>query len=214
MAKIIANRVSSSRHNVNFVCVLGLAFLTMFTSVAKAEMRIGYFAGGCFWCTEADFEKLDGVISVISGFMGGTEENPAYELVASGLTGHRETVAVEYDSDKISYQQLLDAFWQMHDPTDGTGSFVDRGYQYSSAVYYQTEDEKELALADIQRLNLSQRYARPIMTVVEPAKAFYPAEDKHQDYYKKHAIKYNYYRYRSGRDEHILQYWPEKSAKP
>lgn len=206
-----ADRVNWRRYFANLSRALCIALLVMFGSSAKAEIRVGYFAGGCFWCTEADFEKLYGVVSVISGFMGGKEENPSYESVASGQTGHRETVAVEYDSAQISYQQLLDAFWQMHDPTDGTGSFVDRGFQYSSAVYYLTEEEKAMVLADIERLKASQRYPRPVMTAIEPATSFYPADEKHQDYYKKHAVKYNYYRYRSGRDEHILRYWPEKT---
>lgn len=186
-----------------------LIFISLATQV-QAEARIAYFAGGCFWCTEADFEKVSGVIAVTSGFMGGDEENPSYDMVASGRTGHRETVAVEYDTDKVSYQDLLLAFWQMHDPTDGTGSFVDRGFQYSSAIYYISDEERDLALADIEKLNQAKRYPRPIMTSVEPAREFYAAEEKHQDYYKNHSVKYNYYRYRSGRDEHILEFWPDK----
>lgn len=175
--------------------------------VKSTEMKRAYFAGGCFWCTEADFEKIEGVADVVSGFMGGDEANPSYEMVASGQTGHRETVEVIYDPNRVSYQKLLSAFWRMHDPSDGGGSFVDRGFQYSSAIYVTNDDEKRLALGAIQALNEAKKYERPIATVVTPARLFYRAEEYHQDYYKKASYRYTYYRYRSGRDEHIHKKW-------
>ena len=183
-----------------------ISLLTVPLTVAAGE-RVAYFAGGCFWCTEADFEKIDGVSDVISGFMGGVKENPSYEDVAYGRTMHREVVQVPYDDTKVTFQQLLSAFWRMHDPTDGTGSFVDRGRHYGSAVYFTNTDEKRLAEGAIRALNDSGKFDRPIATEVEKAGAFYPAEDFHQDYYKKAGYKYSYYRFRSGRDNFIAKYW-------
>lgn len=179
---------------------------------APAAERVAYFAGGCFWCTEADFEKIDGVGNVISGFMGGVKKDPTYEDVAYGRTMHREVVQVPYDDTKVTYQQLLSAFWRMHDPTDGGGSFVDRGRHYGSAIYFTNNDEKRLAEGAIQALNESRKFDRPIATEVTKAGAFYPAEDYHQDYYKKAGYKYTYYRFRSGRDNFIAKYWDGDST--
>lgn len=186
------------------ILILGVTF---FSTARAEETRRAYFAGGCFWCTEADFEKQEGVIDAISGFMGGSVANPTYEQVASGQTGHRETVEVIYDPAIISYQKLLSAFWRMHDPSDAGGSFVDRGFQYSSAIYFTNEMEKRLALGAIAALNASGKYDAPIATAVEPAGPFYMAEDYHQNYYKVSPVRYTYYRYRSGRDEHIFDKW-------
>lgn len=182
-------------------------FLLFSPQAALAAERVAYFAGGCFWCTEADFEKMDGVGDVISGFMGGVKENPSYEDVAYGRTMHREVVQVPYDDTKVTYQELLSAFWRMHDPTDGAGSFVDRGRHYGSAVYYTNANEKRLAEGAIKALNDSGKFDRPIATEVAKAGAFYPAEAFHQDYYKKAGYKYTYYRFRSGRDNFIAKYW-------
>lgn len=179
---------------------------------APAAERVAYFAGGCFWCTEADFEKIDGVGNVISGFMGGVKKDPTYEDVAYGRTMHREVVQVPYDDTKVTYQQLLSAFWRMHDPTDGGGSFVDRGRHYGSAIYFTNNDEMRLAEGAIQALNESRKFDRPIATEVTKAGAFYPAEDYHQDYYKKAGYKYTYYRFRSGRDNFIAKYWDGDST--
>ena len=184
-----------------------LAVLAALTSPSLAADKIAYFAGGCFWCTEADFEKIDGVGDVISGFMGGDEVNPTYEDVAYGRTTHREVVKVPYDDSKVSYQALLSAFWRMHDPTDGTGSFVDRGRHYSTAIYFTDDMQRMLAAGAIEALEQSGKFDRPIATELEPAGAFYRAEEYHQDYYKKAGYKYTYYRFRSGRDNFIARYW-------
>ena len=186
-----------------------LLFAPAFALPAQAADRVAYFAGGCFWCTEADFEKIDGVGNVISGFMGGKKAYPTYEDVAYGRTAHRETVKVPYDDTKVSYQVLLSAFWRMHDPTDGKGSFVDRGRHYSSAIYYVDEDQKRLAEGAIEALDKSGKFSRPITTEVAKAEGFYPAEAYHQDYYKKAATKYKYYRFRSGRDQFIKVFWKD-----
>jgi peptide methionine sulfoxide reductase msrA/msrB len=184
-----------------------LAVLAVLSTPSLAADKIAYFAGGCFWCTEADFEKIDGVGDVISGFMGGDEANPSYEDVAYGRTLHREVVKVPYDDSKVSYQALLSAFWRMHDPTDATGSFVDRGRHYSTAIYFANDAQKVLAAGAIEALEQSGKFDRPVATALEPAGAFYRAEEYHQDYYKKAGYKYTYYRFRSGRDNFIARYW-------
>ena len=184
-----------------------MTFALLLAAPAQAAPKLAYFAGGCFWCTEADFEKIQGVGDVISGFMGGEKVNPSYQDVAYGRTQHREVVQVPYDDEKVTYQQLLSAFWRMHDPTDGAGSFVDRGRHYGSAVYVTNDAEKRLVEGAISALNASGKFDRPIATDVQPAGAFYPAEAYHQDYYKKAGYKYTYYRFRSGRDAFIAKYW-------
>ena len=191
----------------NLIFALALILTPPIIGQAHAADKLAYFAGGCFWCTEADFEKIDGVGDVISGFMGGTEINPSYRDVAYGRTTHREVVKVPYDDNKVSYQQLLSAFWRMHDPSDAKGSFVDRGRHYGSAIYYADAEQKRLAEGAVAALQASGKFDRPIATEVAKAGAFYPAEEYHQDYYKKSATKYKYYRLRSGRDQFIKVVW-------
>lgn len=147
------------------------------------------FAGGCFWCTESDFEKVDGVIEAISGYTGGQVDNPTYRQVSGGGTGHIEAVKVTYDPTRISYEKLLEVFWQHVDPTDPGGQFADRGDQYRSAIFYASQTEKELAEASMHRLAASGRFNKPIATDILPLGKFYPAEDYHQDYYKKSAAR-------------------------
>lgn len=168
------------------------------------------FAGGCFWCTEADFEKVPGVVKVVSGYTGGSKENPSYEEVSSGTTGHVEAVQVYYDPSKVSYEQLLDAFWKQIDPTDPGGQFVDRGAQYRSVIFFHDEEQKSLAEASKQELAKSRRFQKPIATEILRLGKFYEAEEYHQDYYKKHAVKYKFYRYNSGRDQFLSKVWGEK----
>ncbi len=177
------------------------------TEIQAKNKAVAYFAGGCFWCTEADFEKIDGVNTVVSGFMGGHEQNPSYEDVAYGRTRHRESVKVTYNPDKVSYQQLLSAFWRMHDPSDLKGSFVDRGRQYSSAIYVSSTRQRALAEGAITALQAVSKFSRPIATSIEPAGIFYAAVANHQDYYIRNPVRYKYYRYRSGRDQFIAKYW-------
>ena len=174
------------------------------------------FAGGCFWCMEAPFEKLPGVTNVISGYTGGTIENPSYAQVSAGRTKHLEAIQLQFDPKQISYQQLLEVFWRQIDPTDASGSFVDRGPQYRSAIFYHNPTQQQLAQADQRYLNASGRYPKPIVTEILPASAFYAAEEYHQDYYKKNPIRYHYYRYRSGRDQYLKTIWGSEtsSGKP
>jgi peptide methionine sulfoxide reductase msrA/msrB len=169
--------------------------------------RSAVFAGGCFWCTESDFEKVDGVTEVISGYTGGQVANPSYKEVSSGGTGHVEAVKVIYDPTRITYEALLDVFWRHVDPTDSGGQFVDRGQQYTSAIFYASEEERHLAEASKKKLADSGPFGKPIVTAILPLGPFYQAEDYHQDYYKKNPIRYNWYRSGSGRDQFVEKAW-------
>lgn len=173
------------------------------------------FAGGCFWCMEHPFEKLDGVVGVVSGYTGGHKEDPTYEEVSSGRTGHMEAVEIRYDPSKITFTQLLDVFWKQIDPTDPGGQFVDRGGQYGTAVFYHSEEQRIAAEKSKQELARSGRFGKPIVTEIKAAERFYEAEGYHQDYYKKNPIRYKYYRYNSGRDPYLKSKWgDEQDAEP
>jgi peptide-methionine (S)-S-oxide reductase len=165
------------------------------------------FAGGCFWCMEPPFDKLDGVISTTSGYTGGQDKNPTYQEVSSGTTGHAESVQVLYDPSKISYEKLLDVFWHNVDPFTPNAQFCDHGSQYRTAIFYHNEEQHRLAEASKQALEESGRFTKPIVTQIVPASEFYPAEDYHQDYYQKNPIRYKYYRYGCGRDARLEEIW-------
>ena len=169
--------------------------------------RTAVFAGGCFWCTESDFEKVNGVIEVISGYTGGHDDHPTYKEVSAGRTGHVEAVQVIYDPTRITYEELLDVFWRHVDPTDPGGQFVDRGSQYRSAIFYADEKERQLAEASKKRLADSGPFTKPIVTDILPLGTFYKAEDYHQDYYKRNPIRYKWYRSGSGRDKFLKKTW-------
>jgi peptide methionine sulfoxide reductase msrA/msrB len=181
---------------------------------APQNLQTAYVAGGCFWCTESDFEKLEGVHNVISGFSGGEEKNPAYKEVASGSTGHRESVKIEYDGDILDYHNIVSYHLRYIDPTDAEGQFVDRGFQYSPAIYYQSEEEQKIAEDVIMEFERARRFTGPLVIAVEQFKSFYPAEDYHQDYYKKSPIKYKYYRGGSGRDQFLEETWSKPEYTP
>ena len=170
-------------------------------------LRVATFAGGCFWCTEADLEKLDGVVKVVSGYTGGNQENPSYEQVSSGTTGHVEAVQVYYDPTRVTYEELLGYIWKHIDPTDSGGQFVDRGSQYRSAIFYHDEEQRRLAEKSKEDLNRSGKFNKPIVTEIVKFTKFYEAEDYHQDYYKKDALRYESYRVNSGRDEFLTRVW-------
>lgn len=166
-----------------------------------------FFAGGCFWCIEAPFENIDGVISVTSGYTGGEEKNPDYEQVSSGSTGHYEAVQVEFDPEIISYSELLDIYWKQFDPTDAGGSFHDRGKQYQSAIFYKNEEQRKVAEESKRRLDQSGIFNKPVVTEIKKLDEFYPAEEYHQDYYKKNPEHYESYKKGSGRKDFILGVW-------
>ena len=176
----------------------------------ESELEVATFAGGCFWCMEPPFEQLDGVKEVISGYAGGSEEHPKYEEVASGATGHLESIQVTYDSKKVSYKKLLDIFWMQVNPTDNEGQFVDRGNQYTTAIFYHTLEQKKIAEASKKALDKSGKYDEPVITPIIEFSSFYPAEEYHQDYYKKSKVKYKTYRFFSGRDQYLKSIWGEE----
>ncbi len=168
-------------------------------------------AGGCFWCVEAPFEKVDGVVKAVSGFAGGEVDNPSYKQVASGSTNYIETVQVHYDPAVISYSEILDIYWKLFDPTDDGGSFYDRGEQYKSVIFYHNDMQKEIAEQSIIELNSSGVFDQPVATELRQFKNFFEAEDYHQDYYKKNSSHYNAYRKGSGRDDFIEEVWGNKA---
>lgn len=205
--------------------IISLLFLfTLFAGYTKADVdkkafdtkniAKATFAGGCFWCMEPPFEQLDGVLEVTSGYSGGEVENPTYEQVISGKTGHLETVQILYNPEKISYEELLEVFWRNIDPTDVYGQFVDRGSQYGTAVFYHDREQKELAEASKEKLGQSGKFDQPIVTEIRPFKNFYPAEDYHQNYYKTNSGRYNFYKMASGREKFLEKKWKEDENKP
>jgi len=179
------------------------------TATPAAKNATAIFAGGCFWCVEADFDKLPGVVDTESGYTGGHVGNPTYEQVSHGGTGHAEAVRITYDPKKVTYEQLLDYFWRHIDPTVKDRQFCDTGDQYRSAIFYQGDAQTLAAEASKTRLEKSGRFPR-IYTEVVPAGAFYPAEEYHQDYYKKNPIRYKYYRTGCRRDARVNEVWGEK----
>ena len=179
--------------------------LTSFSSHAQPKTAVAYFAGGCFWCIESDFEKLPGVISAVSGYTGGKEPNPTYEQVSAQRTSHIEAVAVTYDTAKLSYAQVLDYFWRHIDPLTANAQFCDHGPQYRSAIFYRNAAEQKAALDS--RARYQKLLGQPIVTEILAAGAYYPAEDYHQDYAKKNPLRYRYYRQSCGRDARVKQVW-------
>lgn len=169
------------------------------------------FAGGCFWCMEPPFRGLDGVVSVTSGYTGGTVENPSYEQVSSGRTGHAEAVEIVYDPRKVRYETLLQIFWRSIDPLVKDRQFCDVGTQYRTAIFYTDEEQGRLARASKEALEKSGRFSSPIQTEITPAGPFYPAEEYHQDYARKNPVRYTYYRYGCGRDKRLKELWGDEA---
>ena len=175
----------------------------------KKEVNMAIFAGGCFWCVEYEFEKLSGVMEAVSGYTGGQVKNPTYEQVCSGSTGHYEAVRIKYDPAKISYERLLEVFWQNIDPTDPIGQFHDKGTQYRTAIFYLDEEERQLAEESKKRIESAKIFPHKIATEILPAREFYPAEDYHQDYYKQCPLKFESYHTASGRNRFTAKVWQE-----
>jgi peptide-methionine (S)-S-oxide reductase len=175
-----------------------------------AGLQTATFAGGCFWCMVHPFEVIDGVISTISGYTGGSVANPTYEQVSAGGTGHRESVEIVFDPEKVSYQTLLDVYWRNIDPFDDKGQFCDKGNQYRSAIFVASNEQK--ALAEASKRKLDERFGRAIATDILPAGPFYRAEEYHQDYYKKNPLRYRFYRFSCGRDARLRQVWGNEAG--
>ncbi len=192
---------------MNRLCLVLSCCLSALSPISFAEEKLATFAGGCFWCMEPPYDKLDGVISTTSGFSGGTVKNPSYKQVVRGGTGHTEVVQVRYDDEIISYQQLLEVYWVNVDPLDGNGQFCDRGSTYRPEIFYHDDEQKQLALASKKVLEESERFETAIAVDITSFEAFYAAEESHQDYYQKNPIRYKLYRTGCGRDSVLSQRW-------
>jgi peptide-methionine (S)-S-oxide reductase len=196
------------------LCLAALLLAVTFPTARGEPQAIATFAGGCFWCMQPPFDQLDGVISTTVGYTGGHTKNPTYEEVESGDTGHAEAIQITYDPKKITYAKLLDVFWHNIDPLTPAGQFCDHGTQYRSAIFYHNDEQKHLAEESKKALEASGSFHRPIVTEIVPASEFYPAEDDHQEYYRKNPVRYHYYRYRCGRDQRLEELWGKGQAGP
>ena len=176
-------------------------------SSGTSSSEIAILAGGCFWCIEADYEKLDGIIDVVSGYTGGKIKNPTYKQVSSSQTQHIESVKVTFDPEKITYKQILDFFWRHIDPTRNDGQFCDRGPQYRPAIFFQGETQHKIAMASLQNIEKIKPFKETVKVELIKASEFYLAEEYHQDYYKKNPLRYKYYRYSCGRDARVRSLW-------
>ena len=188
------------------LCAIALAANAAAPAVPPGQ-AVATFAGGCFWCVESDFDKVPGVTATISGYTGGRTVNPTYEQVSSGSTGHAESVQVYYDPKKVSYDKLLDVYWHSIDPTTKDRQFCDAGTQYRTAIFYANEDQRKVAEASKARIEKEKPFKAPIVTQIVMAGPFYPAEDYHQDFYKKNPVRYQIYRTGCGRDARLKELW-------
>ena len=189
-----------------------LAMAMASTSVSAASAK-AIFAGGCFWCVEADFDKVPGVLATVSGYIGGTVANPTYEQVSRNQTGHAEAVEVVFDPQKVTYAQLVDFFWRTIDPTVKNRQFCDAGSPYRTAIFTLDDEQMRVAQASRAALERNKPFKEPVVTQIVAAGPFYPAEAYHQDYYRKNPIRYDYYRGGCGRDERLRQLWGDKAGK-
>ena len=191
--------------------VLVITILLTSTAFAAASKQYeeAIFAGGCFWCMEGPYDKLDGVISTTSGYTDGQVKNPTYKQVSSGNTGHTEAIKIEYDPGKISYVKLLEVFWVNIDPLTANAQFCDHGSQYRSGIYYKNATQKAAALASLKRIQA--KFDKPVVTEIDPASTFYPAEEYHQNYYQKNPVRYKYYRWSCGRDQRLKELWGDNA---
>ena len=188
-------------HKLLATLTLGILISTTAFAATEKSYQEAIFAGGCFWCMEGPYDKLDGVISTTSGYTDGHLKNPTYRQVSSGSTGHTEAVKIVYDPSKVSYAQLLEVFWVNIDPLTANAQFCDHGTQYRSGIYYLNDAQKSAATTSLKRVQ--ERLKKPVVTEIDKATEFYPAEDYHQDYYKKNPVRYKYYRWRCGRDQRL-----------
>ncbi len=195
-------------NRLNLFIFVALLSTNLFAADNNTETAI--FAGGCFWCMEPPFDKLDGVLSTTSGYTAGHKTEPSYREVSSGKTGHTEAVQIVFEPDKISYAELLKVYWKNIDPVAVNRQFCDSGSQYRSGIYFLNDAQQAAARQSLQRLKKDKPFAETIATEILPASAFYPAEEYHQDYYLKNPLRYKYYRYRCGRDQRLEEIWGDK----
>tara|TARA_B110000259_G_C14032385_1_gene407289 strand:+ start:2122 stop:2739 length:618 start_codon:yes stop_codon:yes gene_type:complete len=201
-----------SRSKISSALLFSLCFslLSALSSQSLAEDDLAIFAGGCFWCMESDYEKIDGVKSVVSGYIGGHVANPTYKQVSGGNTGHTEAVQIEFDNETVTFEQLLEHFWINIDPLDGGGQFCDLGQQYRSELFYRNDSQKLAAQASVEAISAQKQFTGKLQTKLSAASKFYVAEGYHQDYYKKNPSRYNYYRWSCGRDKRLESLWGKK----
>lgn len=185
----------------------GVLMLAMAQPGIAADNETAIFAGGCFWCTEADFDKVKGVVATTSGYIGGHKDNPTYREVSAGKTGHTEAVKIEFDPQIVSYAQLLEKFWRSIDPTVKDAQFCDKGSQYRSGIFYLDDDQKKLAESSLAKLEKEKPFPQPIVTEVTKATKFYSAENYHQNYHDRNPLRYKYYRFSCGRDARLEELW-------
>ncbi len=197
-----------------FLVLVGWLFVGMnspsISEMAKGDYAMATFAGGCFWCMEGPFDKLDGVLSTTSGYTGGQTVNPTYEEVSAGGTGHAEAVQIAYDPQKISYQELLTVYWRNIDPTTPDAQFCDHGNQYRPAIFYHNDEQRQSAESSKEAIEQPKTFSAPIVTEITPATEFYPAEEYHQDFYRKNPIRYKFYRFTCGRDARLAELWGDE----
>lgn len=193
--------------------LLLLSGAATFSSLSQAAPKTMIVAGGCFWCVESDFELVQGVSDVVSGYIGGHTDNPTYKQVSSGNTGHFEAVVINFDDEVVSLKALADYYWKTIDPTDAAGQFCDKGSPYKTAMFYQDDQQKAVFEASLAKVEKSKPFRDDIVTEILPAKTFYPAEEYHQSYYTKNPIRYAYYRASCGRDSRIEDLWGEVASK-
>lgn len=183
------------------------------SGIPPQDLEKATFAGGCFWCMQALFDKVKGVVSTVAGYTGGHKKNPTYEEVCSGKTGHSEAIEILYDPSRVTYEQLLDIFWKNIEPTMLNRQFVDFGTQYRTTIFYHDEEQKRLAEVSKERLEKSGEFYKPIVTEIQPASTFYKAEEYHQQYYKKNPIRYEFYEAHSGRSQYLKTIWSSEAKK-
>jgi peptide-methionine (S)-S-oxide reductase len=200
------------RRSLSFGLVLWLAASVLTLASPPAQRATAVFAGGCFWCEETAFEGLPGVFSVVSGYTGGQKKNPTYEEVSAGSTGHAESVEVTYDPSKITYEKLLEVFWHNVDPTQANGQFCDHGTQYRSAIFYKDESQRKAAEESKRRVEEMPRFKGKVVTQIVAASTFYPAEEYHQQFYKKNPVRYYSYRQGCGRDARLKELWGDAAG--
>ncbi len=194
------------------ILILTSLFALSLIAEETNNLKTATFGGGCFWCLEPPFDKIEGVVATRSGYAGGSVESPSYEQVSAGSTGHAEVVQVVYDPTKVTYQELLDIFWVNIDPTVKDQQFCDRGSQYRSAIFYEDDEQKKLAEASKQKLVDSGRFS-DVYTEIVPLDVFWPAEDYHQNYYQKNPLRYKFYRFTCGRDQRLKELWGDQAKK-
>jgi peptide-methionine (S)-S-oxide reductase len=179
---------------------------------AAGKNAVATFAGGCFWCVESDFDKVAGVISTTSGYIGGRSANPTYKQVSAGGTGHTEAVQIVYDPARVSYEKLLEVFWVNHDPLTPNRQFCDGGSQYRAGIFYHNDEQKKAAEASKAKVIASGRFKKPVVTEIVAASTFFKAEDYHQDYYNKNPVQYKFYRWNCGRDQRLKELWGDNPS--